>query len=204
MPIATVNCRCPISPPATLVTSKFDCCYCISLPSCCCPMPLPLNIATNVATAIKHPCHHLHWTPFLSSAATTAAAAAATAAPQPSPHPPPPPLLNSPLSIAKERGNSSTTISVPMAAPTWKRLLVQTTWTYLTFVWSVWCWLREFSHYQVVSLEKLYLFTIYILGDDSPCIFGRWWGLHGSEYHRTHILGNTDKRNDVKRYCTYN
>ncbi len=34
------------------------------------------------------------------------------------------------LSIAKERGNSSTTTSVPKAAPTWKCLQVQTTWTY--------------------------------------------------------------------------
>jgi hypothetical protein len=51
----------------------------------------------------------------LSSTATTAAAAAAA---KPPPPPPPPPWSNSPLSIAKERGNRSTTTSVPMAAPT--------------------------------------------------------------------------------------
>jgi hypothetical protein len=74
----------------------------------------------------------------------------------PLPQTPPPlplPLLTAifaaaPLSIAKERGSSSTTTSVPTAALMWKRLQVQTTWTNFKFYpqyWSVWCWSREFS-----------------------------------------------------------
>jgi hypothetical protein len=44
------------------------------------------------------------------------------------------PFSNSPSSIAEERGNSSSTTSVPMAAPTKKRLQVQMTWTYLPYL----------------------------------------------------------------------
>ncbi len=41
---------------------------------------------------------------------------------------------NSPLPIAEERGNSSSTTSIPTAAPTSKRFHVQMTWTYLTYL----------------------------------------------------------------------
>ena len=64
--------------------------------------------------------------------------------PQPLPPPPlqprpPPLLLLSALSIVsrpfidEKSGSSTTTTSVPVAAPTWKHLQVQTTWTYLTY-----------------------------------------------------------------------
>jgi hypothetical protein len=67
----------------------------------------------------------------LSSTAATAAAAAAAGPPLPPP-PPSPPSLNLPSSIAKERGNLSTTTSVPTAAPIWKGLQIQSTWIYLS------------------------------------------------------------------------
>jgi hypothetical protein len=81
----------------------------------------------NAAVAIEH-----HWTP--------------------PPLPPPPPLLlllplstatlaAAPLFIAKERGSSRTSTSVPMAAPTWKHLQVQTSKTYFNF------YLEELSGY---------------------------------------------------------
>jgi hypothetical protein len=71
----------------------------------------------------------------LSTAATTPTAAAT----KPPPPPPPRPWLNSPSSIAKERGNSSTTTSVPTAAPTSKRLQVLSTWTYLSYLQYLKC-----------------------------------------------------------------
>jgi len=59
---------------------------------------------------------------------------AATAAGPPPPQPSTsPPLSNSLPSIAEERGNSSTTTSIPTAAPTREHLQVLTTWTYLTY-----------------------------------------------------------------------
>jgi hypothetical protein len=55
--------------------------------------------------------------------------------------------------MAKERGNSSTTTSGPTAEP--KRLQVQTTWTYLTY-------LQYQGNLAITkllgSLKKLYLF----------------------------------------------
>jgi hypothetical protein len=56
--------------------------------------------------------------PQLSSIAATAATAAAAAAAGLPPPPRPPPWSNLPSFIAKERGNSSSTTSVPTAAPT--------------------------------------------------------------------------------------
>jgi hypothetical protein len=88
----------------------------VFLRRCHSPLPLPLS-------AVKC-CHH-HQTPLsppplydvfivyqslLSIAATAATAATAAGPPPPLP---PPPLLNSPLSIAKQSGNNSTTPSVP-------------------------------------------------------------------------------------------
>jgi hypothetical protein len=51
--------------------------------------------------------------------------------------------------IEKERGSTSTTTSEPTAAPSWTRLQVQTTWTYLTYLQYL-----KFSDYQVVSVKK--------------------------------------------------
>ncbi len=65
----------------------------------------------------------------LLSTPATATAAVATGPPV---LPPPPPWSKSSSSMAEERDNSSTTTSGPTAAPMWKCLQVQMTWTYFT------------------------------------------------------------------------
>ncbi len=114
----------------------------------------PPPLVSNTIFASPLPC--FSWTPSPSNAVTVKcrrmllppSKASANAAieqnlhcplppppPPPLPLPPPPALLTaSPSSIDEERGSSITTTSVPTVAPTRKRLQVQMTWTYLTYL----------------------------------------------------------------------
>ncbi len=73
--------------------------------------------------------------------------------------------------MAKGRGNSSTTTSGPMAAPTWKPLQVQTTWNYLTYLQ----YQGNLAISKLLAWKNCTFFAIYILLDELLCIFGRWW-----------------------------
>ncbi len=117
----------------TLRLSLFSSCsHCWWLLHCCLLSAFVITRRHATANAL-FACHFCH-----QSSSTAAMAADAAAARLPL-LPPPPPWSNSPSSIAKERGNSSSTIIVPMAAPTWKHLQVQTTWTYLTYLQYLRC-----------------------------------------------------------------
>ncbi len=111
--------------------------------------------------------------PSLSATAATAAAAAATRSSLP---PPPLPLSNLQSSTAKERGIRSTTTSVPMAAPTWKHLQVQTIGLIqlLSAAFEV-CDVGQ-GDSAISKLVALNCFAIYILQDVLRFVFGRLWG----------------------------
>jgi hypothetical protein len=85
-------------------------------------------------------------------------------------------LNASPLCNDKERGSSSTTTSVPMAAPSCTRLQVQTTWTYLTYLQYL-----KFSDYQGVSVKIQNFFAIYVCSKmfRSTYVLGCWCAAHG-------------------------
>ena len=127
-------------------------CHCHLCRCCCCPRhhhhPLLLiPLLVGCCVIVCHPISSLHsvmqsvdtlvggrFCRQLSSATTTATTAATAAAAGPPPSPLPTPWSNSLSYIDEERGSSSTTTSIPTAAPSWKCLKVQTTWPYLTYL----------------------------------------------------------------------